>query len=132
MGPLFSLVCPCFRKNVIVTCKIVSFLCSLDNFPQKNVIVFIFGNQISKWHSFEKGGIFDLLFIVYIVTREKTQKFLQHIFHLHKYTHLAHPIGFFCLTNFAGMKNLGYHVWFLFGATSGVDSYSRHFGVINY
>ena len=24
MGPLLALVCPCFRKNVIVTCK---FLC---------------------------------------------------------------------------------------------------------
>ena len=23
-----------------------------------------------------------------------------------------------------------YHVWFLFGATPGVDSYSRHFGAI--
>ena len=30
MGSLLALVCPCFRKNVIVTCKIVSFLCSLD------------------------------------------------------------------------------------------------------
>ena len=55
MGTLFVLVSPCFRENVIVTCKIGSFLCSLDNFLQKNVIVFVFGNQISKWRSFEKG-----------------------------------------------------------------------------
>ena len=38
------------------------FLCSLDNLLQKNVIVFVFGNQISKWRSFEKRVIFDLLF----------------------------------------------------------------------
>ena len=54
MGPLLVLVCPCFRENVIVTCKIVSFLCSLDNFPLKMQLFFIFGNQISKWRSFEK------------------------------------------------------------------------------
>ena len=29
---------PCFRKNVVITCKIGSFLCSLDNLLQKNVI----------------------------------------------------------------------------------------------
>ena len=69
MGPLLVLVSPCFRENVVVTCKIVSFLCSLDNLLQKNVTVFFFGNQISKWRSFEKkkgdwagGPIFDLLF----------------------------------------------------------------------
>ena len=62
MGPLLALVSPCFRESVIVTCKIVSFLCSLDNFLPKNVIVFFFGNQISKWRSFEKRAIFDLFF----------------------------------------------------------------------
>ena len=62
MGILFVLVSPCFRENVVVTCKIGSFLCSLDNLLQKNVIVFLFWNQISKWRSFEKSAIFDLLF----------------------------------------------------------------------
>ena len=62
MGPLLALVSPCFRENVIVTCKIVSFLCSLDNFLPKNVIVFFFGNQISKWRSFEKKGYFWPIF----------------------------------------------------------------------
>ena len=42
MGPVLVLVCPCFRENVIVTFKIGSFLCSLDNFLLKNVIVFFF------------------------------------------------------------------------------------------
>ena len=54
MGPWLVLVSPCFRENVVVTCKIGSFLCSLDNLLQKNVIVFFFENQISKWRSFEK------------------------------------------------------------------------------
>ena len=31
MGPWFVLVSPCFRENVVATCKIGSFLCSLDN-----------------------------------------------------------------------------------------------------
>ena len=44
MGPLLVLVSPCFRENVIITCKIGSFLCSLDNLLQKNVIVFFFRN----------------------------------------------------------------------------------------
>ena len=62
MGPWLVLVSPCFRENVVATCKIWSFLCSLDNLLQKNVIVFFFGNQMAKWRSFEKKGIFDLLF----------------------------------------------------------------------
>ena len=61
MGTLLVLVSPCFRENVVATCKIESILCSLDNLLQKNVIVFFFGNQISKWRSFEKRAIFDLL-----------------------------------------------------------------------
>ena len=62
MGRWLVLVSPCFRENIVATCKIRSFLCSLDNLLQKNVIVLFFGNQISKWRSFEKRAIFDLLF----------------------------------------------------------------------
>ena len=58
MGTLVVLVSPCFRENVVVTCKIESFLGSLDNLLQKNVIAFFSGNQISKWRSFEKKGYF--------------------------------------------------------------------------
>ena len=54
MGPLLILVCPCLRENVIVTGKIVSFLCSLVNVILKNVIGFFFGNQISNWRSLKK------------------------------------------------------------------------------
>ena len=62
MGPWLVHVSFCFRENVVATCKIGSFLCSLDDLLQKNVIVLFFGNQISKWRSFEKRAIFDLLF----------------------------------------------------------------------
>ena len=93
---LFPLV---FRENVVATCKIGSFLCSLYNLLQKNVIVLFFGNQISKWRSFEKKGYFWPTF-TFLVTREKLQKFLQHISHSHTYTYFAYPIDFFCLANF--------------------------------
>ena len=62
----------------------VFFLCSSDNLLQKNVIVFFFGNQISKWRSFEKRAILTH-FSHFLVTREKLQKFLQHKSHSHTY-----------------------------------------------
>ena len=116
MGPLLVLVSPCFGETVVVTCKIVSFLCSLDNLLQKNVIVFFFENQISEWCSFEKRAIFDLLF-TFFSYQGKLQKFLQHISHSHTYMYFAHPIHFFCLTNFekkyklSGMVSLWYETW---------------------
>ena len=58
MGPWLVLVSPCFRENIVATCKIRYFLCSSDNLLQKNIIVLLFGNQISKWRSFEKKGYF--------------------------------------------------------------------------
>ena len=103
MGPWVVLVSPCFRENIVATCKIGSFLCSLDNLLQKNVIVLFFGNQISKWRSFEKRAIFDLLF-TFFSHQGKLQKFLQHISHSHTYTYFAHPIEFFCLVNFEKKK----------------------------
>ena len=115
MGPLLVLVSPCFRENVVVTCKIGSFLCNLDNLLQKNVIVFFFENQISKWRSFEKRAIFDLLFTFFSYQGKlELPKFLQQISHSHTYMYFAL-----------------YQVWFLFGVIPGVDSYSRHFGTIN-
>ena len=125
------LVSPCFRENVVATCKIGSFLCtSLDNILQKKVIVLFFGNQISKWRSFEKRAIFDLLFTFFSHHRKVTKIPFQHISHSHTYTYFAHPIYFFCLTNFEKKIQI-YQIWFLFGMSPGVDSYSRHFGTIN-
>ena len=128
MGAWLVLVSPCFRENVVATCKIGSFLCSLDNLLQKNVIVLFFGNQISKWRSFEKGAIFDLLF-TFSSHQGKVTNFLQHISHSHSYTYFAHPIDFFYRTNSEKIRI--YQVRFLFGMSPGVDSYSRHFGTIN-
>ena len=42
MGTLFVLVSTCFRENVVVTCKIRSFLGSLDNLFQKKRNCFLF------------------------------------------------------------------------------------------
>ena len=52
---LFPLV---LGKMLLSHAKIGSFLCSVDNLLQKNVIVFFFENQISKWRSFERKGYF--------------------------------------------------------------------------
>ena len=119
MGPLLVLVCPYFMENVIATCKIVSLLCSSDHFLLKNVIIFFFGNQNSKliW----KKVLFLTLFYTFLVTREKTQKFLQHI----PYLTLIHVRIFFCspywLFALQILSKLQiYHVLFLFGVAPGV------------
>ena len=105
------------------------FLCSLDNLLQKNVIVLFFGNQTSKWHSFEKRAIFDLLFTFSSHQGKVTKNPLAHkLSHSHTYTYFAHPIDFFALPILKKMRI--YQVRFLFGM-SPVDSYSRHFGTIN-
>ena len=128
MGPWLVLVSPCFKENVVATCKIGFFLCSLNNLLQKNVIVLFFGNQIPKWRSFEKRAIFDLLF-TFFSHQGKLQKFLQHISHSHTYTYFAHPIDFFALPILKKIRI--YQIRFLFGMSPSVDSYSRHIGTIN-
>ena len=92
-GTLFVLVSPCFRKNVVVTCKIGSFVCSSDDLHQKYVIVFFCGNQISKWRSFEKGAIFTY-FLHFLVTRESYKNSFS-TSHSHTCMYFAHPIDFF-------------------------------------
>ena len=99
MGPLLVLVSPCFRENVVVTCKIGSFLCSLDNLFQKNVIVFFFENQMSKWRSFEKKGYFDLLFTFFSYQGKVTKIPSVHISLTYIHVFCSH-YWLFCLTNF--------------------------------
>ena len=65
----------------------------------------------------------------FLVTREKLQKFLQHVSHSHTYTYFAQSIDFFALPIVKKIRI--YQVWFLFGVIPGVDSYSCHFGTIN-
>ena len=98
MGPLLVLFFPCFRDNIIVPCKIWSFWRSLDFFFLKKVIVFFFRNQILIWRSFEKRTILTY-FSYFLVTREKTQKYLQHFLFI--YIHVCcSPYWLFCLSNF--------------------------------
>ena len=127
MGPWLVLVSPCFRQNVVATCKIGSFLCSLDNLLQKNVIVFFFGNQISKWRSFEKA-IFDLFFTFFSHQGKVTKIPSAHI-SLTYIRILLTLLTFFALPILKKIQI--YQVRFLFGMSPGVDSYSRHFGTIN-
>ena len=58
MGPWLVLVSPCFRENVVATYKIGSFLCSLDNLLQKNVIGFFFWKSNFKMALTWKKGYF--------------------------------------------------------------------------
>ena len=76
-----------------------------------------------------KKGLILTYFSHFLVTREKLQKFLQHISHSHTYTYFAHPIDFFALPILKKIQI--YDVRFLFSMSPGVDSYSRHFGTIN-
>ena len=128
MGPWLVLVSPCFRENVVATSKIGSFLCSLDNLLQKNVIVLFFGNQVSKWSSFEKRVIFDLLFTFSCHQRKSYKNFFS--------TNLKHTRILLTLLTFFALPILKkkiriYQVRILFDMSPGVDSYSRHFGTIN-
>ena len=85
MGPWLVLDSPCFRENIVATCKIGSFLCSLDNLLQKNIIVLFLEIKFQNGaHS--KKGLFLTYFQHFLVTSEKLQKFLQHISHSHAYT----------------------------------------------
>ena len=129
MGPWLVLVSPCFRENVVATCKIGSFLCSLDNLLQKNVIVLFFGNQISKWRSFEKRAIFDLLFTFFSHQGKVTKTPSAHI--SLTYIHIfCSPYWLFLPCQFWKKIRI-YQIRFLFGMSPGVDTYSCHFGTIN-
>ena len=122
MGPWLVLVSPCFSENVVATYKIGSFLCSLDNLLQKNIIVFFLETKFQNGAHLKKG-LFLTYFSHFLVTREKLQKFLQHISHSHTYTYFAHLLTIFALpilkkhTNLSDTVSLWYEswCWFLFG-----------------
>ena len=97
MCTLFVLISPCFRENVVVTCKIGSFFCSLDYLLQKNVSFFfcLFCFFIIKFQNsthLEKA-IFDLLF-TFFSHQGKVSKIPSAHISL-TYMYLAHPIDFF-------------------------------------
>ena len=97
MGPLLVLVSPCFRENVVVTCKIESFLCSLHNLLQKKLCFFVLFCFCFCFcfcfflKSDFKRAIFDLLFTFF--SRQRKVTYISS-------AHFVHPIDFFCLTNF--------------------------------
>ena len=98
------------------------FLCSLDNLLQKKRNCFLFFEIKFQNGAHLKKMPFLTYFSHFLVTREKLQKFLQHISHSHTYMYLAHPIDFFALpilkknTNLSSMVSLWYGswCWFLF------------------
>ena len=133
MGPWLVLVSPCFRENVVATCKIGSFLCSLDNLLQKKRSCFLF------WKSNFKMALIckkKRLFLTYM--------YFSHFFsHQRKVTKI--PSAYISFTHIHVFCSpywlfLPYQFWqkiriyqirFLFGMSPGVDSYSRHFGTID-
>ena len=83
MGPCLVLVSPCFRENVVVTCKIGSFLCSLDTLLQKNVNCFLFWKSYFKMALIWKRAILTH-FSHSLVTRESYKNsFSTYITHIH-------------------------------------------------
>ena len=96
MGPWLVLVSPCFRENVVATYKIGSFLCSLDNLPQKSVIVLFFEIKFQNGAHLKKG-LFVIYFSHFLVTRESYKNsFSTYLTHI--YTHILLAIlTFFAL-----------------------------------
>ena len=82
MGPWLVLVSPCFRENIVATCKIGSFLCSLDNLPQKNAIVLFLEIKFQNGAHLKKG-----LFLTYFSHLESPGKVTKipsaHLKHIH-------------------------------------------------
>ena len=128
MGTLIVLVSLCFRENVVVTCKIWSFWCSLDNLLKQNVIVFFFLIKFLNGAHLNKG-LFLTYFSYFLVTRKSYKNsFSTYLTHIH--TCILLTLLTFLPYQFRKKIRI-YQVWFLFGMSPGVDSYSRHFGTIN-
>ena len=119
MGTWLVLVSPCVRENVVATCKIGSFLCSLHNLLQKNVIVLLFGNQISKWRSFEKKRLFFYLFSHFSSHQGKVTKmsFSTYLTHIHTRILLT-LLTFFVLPILKKIQI--FQIRFLFGMSPGI------------
>ena len=131
MDPLLVLFSPCFSENVNITCKIVSFLCSLDNFLLKMQLFSFLEIKFQNSAHLKKRVIFDLLFTFFSHQGKDTKIPLANIPLTYMHTHiLLTLLTFFWIPNFAKKLQI-YHVWFLFGVSPGADSYLCHFGAIN-
>ena len=115
---LFPLV---LGKTFLPHAKLGLFCCSLYYLLQKNVIVLFFGNQISKWRSFEKGAIFDLLFKFFSHQGKVTKIPSAHI--SLTYIHIfCSPYWLFLPDQFWKKIQI-YQIWYLFGMSPGVQGW---------
>ena len=96
MSTLFVLVFPCFRENVVVTCKIGSFCVVYIIYFRKTKLFSFLEIKFQNGAHLKKRAIFDLRF-TFFSDQGKLQKFLQHTSHSHTYMYFAHPIDFFAL-----------------------------------
>ena len=117
MGTLFVLVSPWFRENVVFTCKIGSFLCSLDNLLQKKRNCFLFFWKSNfKMALIWKKSYFWPIFLIFCHQGKVTKIPSAHI--SLTYIHVfCSPYWLFCLTNFEKKIRI-YQVWYLFGMSS--------------
>ena len=67
----------------VCVCVCVCGLDTLDTLLQKNVIVFFFGNQISKWRSFKKKRLFHIFCHQGKLAKTSFNTYLTHIHTLH-------------------------------------------------
>ena len=105
MGPWLVLVSPCFRENVVATCKLGLFLCSLDNLLQKKRNCFLFLEIKFQNGPHLKKEPFLTYFSHFLVTRESYKNFSStHLIHLH--THILLTLLTFFLTNLEQNTNL--------------------------
>ena len=123
MGPWLVLVSPCFRENVVATCKIGSFLCSLDNLLQKKRNCSLFLEVKFQNGAHLKKGLFLTYFAHFLVTRKSYKNsYSAYLTHIHTRILLI-LLTFFALpilkknTNLSHTVSLWYEswCWFLFG-----------------
>ena len=111
MGPLLVLVSPCFRENVVVTCKIGSFLCSSE---KRRPNCFLFWKSFFKMALIWKKGLFWPTFHIFCY-QGKLQKSLQHSLLTHIHTCILLTLLTFLPYQFWKKKIRIYQVWSLFG-----------------
>ena len=130
-GSTAFLVSPCFRENVVVLCKIESFLCSLGNSLQKKRNCFLFWKSNFKMAVIWKKGYFGPTFHIFKllgkVTKIPSAQFSLTYIHV-----FCSPYWLILPYQFWKKKNefirYGFSlVWFL----ALILFYSRHFGTIN-
>ena len=110
------------RQNIVVTCKIGSFLCSWNNnsLQKKTLLFSFFKIKFQNGAHLKKRAIFDLLFRFFSYQGKVTKIPSAHISLTYIHVFCSPCWLFFAL-----------QVRFLFGMIPGVDSYSHHFGTIN-